>query len=140
MPTTTRHPPPGPLNRAPTSRPAAPGPGRRHLATPYLAYLAAGLVLGTAWALNEGTPPWEHAAKLLVLLFVAARCGTSPADAVRPDARITGPRTARRRPTGPTCRSSGWPSPRSPCSPSRSAPAGCWTARSTTPTSPSRPA
>ncbi|BDM73996.1 hypothetical protein HEK616_74830 (plasmid) [Streptomyces nigrescens] len=72
MPTPTRHPPPGPLSSTPAPRPPVPGPGRRHLVKPYLAYLAAGLVLGVTWALNEGTPPWEHAAKLLVLLFVAA--------------------------------------------------------------------
>ncbi|MFD8542985.1 hypothetical protein [Streptomyces sp. NPDC059649] len=47
-------------------------PGRRHPTKPYLAYPTAGLVIGAAWAVNEGTPPWEHAAKLLVLLFVAA--------------------------------------------------------------------
>lgn len=72
MPTPTRHPPPTATSRALRRPPAAPAPGRRHVTKPCLAYLTAGLVIGAAWALNEGTPPWEHAAKLLVLLFVAA--------------------------------------------------------------------
>ncbi|MFF4283751.1 hypothetical protein ACFY0R_00305 [Streptomyces sp. NPDC001633] len=72
MPTPTRHPSPGPLGSAPTSPSPATGSRRRYLTKPSLAYLTAGLVIGVTWALNEGTPPWEHAVKLLVLLFVAA--------------------------------------------------------------------
>jgi ABC-type amino acid transport system permease subunit len=35
-------------------------------------YWTAGLVMGAIWAWNQGEPLWEHAVKLLVLLFVVA--------------------------------------------------------------------
>ncbi|MFE2162053.1 hypothetical protein ACFW9M_30125 [Streptomyces lydicus] len=67
MPTPTRDRPPVPVRPGPVRR--APGPGGAQLVKPYL---VAGLVMGGIWALNQGEPLWEHAAKLLVLLFVAA--------------------------------------------------------------------
>lgn len=60
MPTPERHPSPGP-----------PGPSAPPWDIARL-YLVAGLVMGGIWAWNHGAPLWEHAAKLLVVLFVGA--------------------------------------------------------------------
>jgi hypothetical protein len=35
-------------------------------------YVAAGLFLGGVWIWRSGTPPWEHALRLLVVLLVVA--------------------------------------------------------------------
>ncbi|MFH8680486.1 hypothetical protein [Streptomyces lydicus] len=67
MPAPTRDRPPAPTGPGPVRR--DPGPGGARLVRPYL---VAGLVMGGVWALNQGEPLWEHALKLLVLLFVAA--------------------------------------------------------------------
>ncbi|MFI1158901.1 hypothetical protein [Streptomyces sioyaensis] len=78
MPTPARRSPHGPAGTgaaAPSSgAPAvsddlAPSPVKGSIAG---LYLVAGLVMGGVWALNHGSPLWEHAVKLLVLLFVAA--------------------------------------------------------------------
>lgn len=63
LPTPERHPLPGPAG--------PPGPS----ASPWdiaRLYLVAGLVMGGIWAWNHGAPLWEHAVKLLVVLFVGA--------------------------------------------------------------------
>ena len=50
-----------------------PGPGRpKRIASVRLWYLVAGLFMGAAWAWNRGTPLWEHAVKLLVLMVVVS--------------------------------------------------------------------
>ncbi|MFI9075517.1 hypothetical protein ACIGW8_03255 [Streptomyces sioyaensis] len=77
MPTPARRPPHGPAGTGavpPSGTPAAsdapvPSPGKGSIAG---LYLVAGLVMGGVWAWNHGSPLWEHAVKLLVLLFVAA--------------------------------------------------------------------
>ncbi|MEV7465647.1 hypothetical protein AB0O20_03900 [Streptomyces kronopolitis] len=58
-------------------RPSSPGPpGPSGLSAPpwdiARVYLVAGLVMGGIWAWNHGAPLWEHAVKLLVVLFVGA--------------------------------------------------------------------
>ncbi|WP_432000941.1 hypothetical protein [Streptomyces sioyaensis] len=58
-----------PSDAAPASDGPAPSPGKGSIAG---VYLVAGLVMGGVWAWNQGSPLWEHAVKLLVLMFVAA--------------------------------------------------------------------
>ncbi|MEV5481690.1 MULTISPECIES: hypothetical protein [Streptomyces] len=78
MPTPARRPPHGPAGTGATIPPSgtaaasdapAPSPGKGSIAG---LYLVAGLVMGGVWAWNHDSPLWEHAVKLLVLLFVAA--------------------------------------------------------------------
>ncbi|MBM4791636.1 hypothetical protein HXP44_06055 [Streptomyces sioyaensis] len=78
MPTPTRRSPHGPARTGAATPPSgttaasddpAPSPGKGTIAG---LYLVAGLVMGGVWAWNQGSPLWEHAVKLLVLLFVAA--------------------------------------------------------------------
>ncbi|MFE2226649.1 hypothetical protein [Streptomyces kronopolitis] len=66
MPTPERPSSPGPPGPSAPSGPSAPPWDIARL------YLAAGLVMGGIWAWNHGAPLWEHAVKLLVVLFVGA--------------------------------------------------------------------
>ncbi|MGW9045378.1 hypothetical protein ACWGQL_22880 [Streptomyces lydicus] len=67
MPTPTRDRPPAPTGPGPVRRATGPRSAR-----PVKPYLVAGFAMGGIWALNQGEPLWEHAVKLLGLLFVAA--------------------------------------------------------------------